>query len=83
VTLLVVTAHALLYQAAFQSGSSAPTADRTEVLINHGEHVYVTVREKHNLDFLFYIDWWAVPVLIAAALVIHFGLRVRLFANIK
>lgn len=68
-----------LHGEAEKSGSPSPTAERTERLDDQGKAVYVLPAEKRLYEELKLVFGTGVPLVLVAALLIHFGLKVQLF----
>lgn len=69
------------FGSSFRRGSPAPTATQTEPLKDHGKTVYVTRSEKERIDSLQLVSWVGIPLVLVSAVVLHFLIGVKLFAD--
>jgi len=78
---IVGVASTYSFGTAFKNGSPEPTATQTEPLEDHGKTVYITPAEKRRVHALQLVSWIGFPGLILVALILHFLVGVKLFAN--
>jgi hypothetical protein len=69
------------FGSSFRKGSPVPTETQTEPPTDHGKTVYVTRSEKERIDSFQLVVWVGIPLVLVSAVVLHFLVGVKLFAN--
>jgi len=66
---------------AFRDGSPAPTATKTEPLVDHGQIVFVASSQKALVDSLQTVMSIGIPMVFVLGFIVHFLLGVKLVPN--